>query len=97
MIRKLYALAVALVISLPATAAFAQDPSANDLSPWPLLSSLIYGIIGILIYVLGYLVFDRMMQLNLRRELVEDQNQALGIMLAGLFIGLAIVIAAAIN
>jgi uncharacterized membrane protein YjfL (UPF0719 family) len=97
MIRKLYPLAVALVMFLPAQVALAQDPAASDLSPWPLLSSLLYGAIGILIYVLGYLVFDRMIRLDLHRELVEDQNMALGIMLAGLFIGLGIVIAAAIT
>lgn len=90
-------LLAALLLTLWPHSALAQGPEASDLGFWPLLSSFLYGIIGIAIYVLGYLVFDRMMRLDLRRELVEDQNQALGLMLGGLFIGLAIIIAAAIN
>jgi uncharacterized membrane protein YjfL (UPF0719 family) len=60
----------------------------------PLLSTLVYGLIGILLAVVGYFVFDRLLKLDLRRELVEDQNTALGIMLAGVFIGISIVVAA---
>ncbi|PAP79772.1 hypothetical protein B1759_13270 [Rubrivirga sp. SAORIC476] len=43
--------------------------------------------------VLGYVVFDKVAGLNLRHELVEDQNVAVGVMLAGAFIGIGIVIA----
>jgi uncharacterized membrane protein YjfL (UPF0719 family) len=81
---------------LPSGVVFAQDvPGAsNDLNWYPLLSTFIYGLIGIVLAVAGYFVFDRLLGLDLRRELVEDQNTALGIMLAGVFIGIAIVVAA---
>ena len=81
---------------LPSGIAFAQDAprATNDLNWYPLLSTLIYGLIGIILAVFGYYVFDRLLRLDLRRELVEDQNTALGIMLAGVFIGIAIVVAA---
>jgi uncharacterized membrane protein YjfL (UPF0719 family) len=80
---------------LPSGIAYAQDaPMARaDLSWQSFLSTILYGLMGILLTVVGYFVFDRLLGLDLRRELVEDQNTALGIMLAGAFIGLAIVIA----
>jgi uncharacterized membrane protein YjfL (UPF0719 family) len=91
---------VLLLVTLfwPASAVFAQgDAGAEDLSVWAVLSTVIYGIIGIILCILGYLAFDRLAKLDLRRELVEDQNVALGIMLAGVFVGIAIVVAAAIT
>ncbi|MBN1217965.1 MAG: DUF350 domain-containing protein [Anaerolineae bacterium] len=81
---------------MPGGIVYAQDAPrvASDLSWQPLVSTLLYGSIGIVLAVAGYFVFDRMIGLDLRRELVEDQNVALGIMLAGVFIGIAIVVGA---
>jgi uncharacterized membrane protein YjfL (UPF0719 family) len=92
---KLFA-AFVLTAVMPSGIALAQGTpgASNDLAPMPLLSTLVYGLIGILLAVVGYFVFDRLLKLDLRRELVEDQNTALGIMLAGVFIGISIVVAA---
>ncbi len=81
---------------LPSGIAFAQGTpgASNDLNWVPMVSTLIYGFIGIVLTVVSYFVFDRLLGLDLKRELVEDQNTALGIMLAGVFIGIAIVIGA---
>ncbi|MEM0964311.1 MAG: DUF350 domain-containing protein [Bacteroidota bacterium] len=89
-------LAVALS-AVPARAQEAADivvaePSGLTLTVF--LSTLVYGAVGILMCVLGYVVFDKVAGLNLKHELVEDQNTAVGIMLAGAFIGIAIVVAA---
>ena len=94
--RKL--LASLLVFSAwPQSVVLAQGvEDTAGLSLWPILSTVIYGVIGILLCILGYLAFDRLAGLDLQRELVEDQNVALGIMLAGVFVGIAIVVAAAI-
>jgi uncharacterized membrane protein YjfL (UPF0719 family) len=87
-----------LAAVMPSGIALAQDaPGTSNalavLSLLSLLSTLVYGVIGIILVVLGYFVFDRLLKLDLRRELVEDQNTALGIMLAGVFIGISIVVA----
>lgn len=94
--RKL--LALTLILTLwPSTTVLAQDAVVtSSLSPWEMLATIIYGIIGIALCVLGYFAFDRLAGLDLQRELVEDQNTALGLMLAGVFLGIAIVVAAAI-
>lgn len=102
--KLLLILLVAALVSvlLPTGAVLAQDgvtlvEENYGLALIPILSTLLYGIIGVLLYVLGYVAFDRLMRLDLRRELVEDQNDALGIMMAGVFIGIAIIIASAIT
>ena len=94
---KLKLLGLILLVTLfwPSSVVLAQGE--EDLSLWAVLSTVVYGIIGIILCILGYLAFDRLARLDLRRELVEDQNIALGIMLAGVFIGIAIVVAAAIT
>lgn len=82
--------------ALAAAPAFAQDaPRASaGLAAHTLLSTVVYGLLGIALCVLGYVLFDKVAGFNLRHELVEDQNVAVGIVLAGAFIGIAIVVAA---
>lgn len=84
----------ALLIALAPLPAFAQAAESADLNGALLLSTVLYGIIGIAMCVLGYFAFDKIAGLDLKRELVEDENLALGVMLAGVFIGIAIVVAA---
>jgi len=62
-----------------------------------LLESGIYSIFGILIIVVSYLLIDKCTKFSLKKELIEDENIALGTMFAGFFIALAIIIAAAIK
>lgn len=85
-----------LPLALVAGAASAQDiPRASaGLAAETLLSTVVYGLLGIALCVLGYVLFDKVAGFNLRHELVEDQNVAVGIVLAGAFIGIAIVVAA---
>ena len=88
--------ALLLALAAPAVAQDVLAPVAaesTDLSLTVFLSTLLYGAIGILMCVLGYVAFDKVAGLNLKHELVEDQNTAVGIMLAGAFIGIAIVVA----
>ena len=94
--RKLLALVpIAMFLFLPTSVALAQEaPGTIELAPLAILSTLLYGTIGIILCVAGYFAFDKIARLDLQRELVEDQNIALGIMLAGVFIGISIVVAA---
>ena len=89
--------AFVLAAVMPSGIAFAQETprvAAADLAILSFISTLVYGLLGIVLAVFGYFVFDRLLKLDLRRELVEDQNMALGIMLAGVFIGISIVVGA---
>lgn len=94
MISRLLPLLITLMCVL-SSAALAQDGPGGSGLAWPaLLSTVVYGLIGIALCVLGYFAFDKIAGLSLQHELVEDQNIALGIMLAGVFIGIALVVAA---
>lgn len=91
---------ILIAMSLAALVTFGQDPVAapnSSLAAGPIISTILYGLIGLVLYVIGYFCFDRIMKLDLRKELVVDQNEALGIMMAGVFIGLAIIITAAMS
>lgn len=62
-----------------------------------IISSIIYFVIGIIFFMLGYLVkrlLDKK-QYNINDE-IDNGNTAAGIMVAGIFIGLAIVISGVI-
>ena len=92
--RRLILLLSAAVLAVPAAAQEVVVRESSGLSVSVFLSTLLYGTVGVLMCVLGYLVFDKVIGLNIKHELVEDQNTAVGIMLAGAFIGIAIVVAA---
>jgi len=93
-LSRLAAPLFAAVLALPVAAQEVVLRETTGLSVSVFLSTLLYGVVGILMCVLGYVVFDKVIGLNIKHELVEDQNVAVGIMLAGAFIGIAIVVAA---
>ncbi|MBF2053061.1 MAG: DUF350 domain-containing protein [Candidatus Sericytochromatia bacterium] len=66
------------------------------LSPGILLVSLIYAVLGMIFLMVAYKVFDIVNALEFTKEL-EKNNQALGTVIAGFFIAMAIIIAAAIH
>jgi uncharacterized membrane protein YjfL (UPF0719 family) len=53
--------------------------------------SALFGLLGILIMAVGYLIFDKMIPLDFNKEL-EKNNLAVGILIAGLLIGIAIIV-----
>ena len=77
--------------------------AANDGDAWTgqfkwagILSTVVYGVLGILLSILGYKVYDLITPFSLTKELEEDQNTAVGIVVAGMIIGVSIIVAAAI-
>ncbi len=61
-----------------------------------ILVSIIYGAIGIAMLIIGYYVFDLLTPYSTRKELVDDQNVAVGIVVGAVVLGIAIIIGAAI-
>ena len=60
-------------------------------------AAVIFALLGILLFILGFIVFDRMTPGSLWKELLEDQNTALGILMGCVAIAIAIIIAAAVH
>ncbi|MBI3893108.1 MAG: DUF350 domain-containing protein [Candidatus Wallbacteria bacterium] len=61
------------------------------------LSALIYAVLGLVILVAGFVIIDWWTPYDLWKEIVEDKNIALSIMVGGFTLGLSIIIAAAIH
>jgi putative membrane protein len=66
--------------------------------PEAIVSSLIFGVIGILLMLLGYKLFDWILPgIKFEEELASKHNIAVAIVIAAMIVGVAIVIAAAIG
>ena len=55
-----------------------------------LLSTVVYAVLGVLLLMLFAWVINLIFRLDLRRELIEDQNPGLGMAFAGTAIAIAI-------
>ncbi len=62
-----------------------------------ILSSLIYALLGIFIFVIGFVVVDKLTPYDLWKQLVEEKNLALAIVVGAAALGICIIIAAAIH
>ena len=60
-----------------------------------LVTTLIFVSIGIVFFAVAYFILGRMFPIH--KEIEEDQNTALGIVIGSIMIGIAIIIAAAIQ
>jgi putative membrane protein len=60
-----------------------------------LVTTLIFVFIGLIIFCVAYAILSRVFHIH--KEIEEDQNTALGIVIGSIMIGLAIIIAAAIQ
>jgi uncharacterized membrane protein YjfL (UPF0719 family) len=62
-----------------------------------LLVAAIFSILGLVILGLVWLFLVKVLPFSLRKEMEDDQNTALGIVLGCLILGISIIIAAAIH
>lgn len=62
-----------------------------------IVGSVVYSGIGLGMFVTAYRVMQWILPFSLRKELEEDQNIAIGVMMGAMMLGLAIIIAAAIH
>lgn len=61
-----------------------------------LTGTLVYSFLGIFIMTVSFCIIEKVTSFSLKKEIIEDENIALGTMFAGFFIAVAIIIAAAI-
>lgn len=69
----------------------------NPLDPTYLIATLVYTGIGVLVFLVAFWLMGKVTPFSLRKEIEEDQNTALGIVMGSVILGLAIIIAAAIS
>lgn len=61
------------------------------------VSSAAFAGIGLVVFGIAFLLIVKLAPFSVRKEIEEDHNVSLGIILAGVFIGVSIIIAAAIG
>ena len=74
-----------------------MDQFLADLRPGLILGTLVYSLIGMLIFAFSFWIFNKVIPFSIRKEIEDDQNTALGIIIGSLLIGQAVIVAAAIH
>ena len=83
--------------ALHALAVMAEGPrAASGLDALSLAGTVAYAILGVLLLMVFAWAINTIFKLDLRRELIEDQNIGLGLAFAGTDIAISIIIAATI-
>jgi uncharacterized membrane protein YjfL (UPF0719 family) len=61
------------------------------------VASVLYSVIGIVMFALSFFAINTMSPFSIRKEIEEDHNTALGIVIAAVILGLSMIIAAAVG
>lgn len=69
----------------------------HDLKPEVLVASVAYTLLGLSLFGGSLWIITKVVPFSVRKEIEEDQNTALGIMIGCMFLGIAIIVAAAIH
>lgn len=62
-----------------------------------LVSAVMFTLLGILIFVIAFVVMDRVTPYHLWKEIVQEHNIALAVLVGAMSIGISIIIASAIH
>lgn len=61
------------------------------------VNAILFAFIGIFIFTVAFVVLDKLTPYHLWKEIVQEHNQALAILVGALSIGICIIIAAAVH
>jgi len=67
------------------------------LKPGIVLGSLLYAVIGVLVFWISFVVIDKLTPYKLWEEIVEHKNLALAIVVAAMCISIGLIVSAAIH
>jgi putative membrane protein len=68
-----------------------------DIQATNVVNAIIYAAIGIVIFAGAFLVIDKVTPYNLWKEIVQEHNTALALLLGAMSLGICIIIAAAVH
>ena len=63
----------------------------------PIVDSLLYSVLGTIVLLGAFAFIERVLPFLLRKEVAEDQNVALGIILGAFILGVSLIISSAIR
>jgi uncharacterized membrane protein YjfL (UPF0719 family) len=58
---------------------------------------LVFSFIGLVMFAIAFVLFEKLVKISIKKEIAEDNNTAMGIVMAGMMIAMAIIVAAAIS
>ena len=67
------------------------------LKPAAFIGSIVYALVGVLIFWLCFVIIDKITPYDLWNEIVEKQNKALALVVAAMCLGISLIVAAAIT
>ena len=62
-----------------------------------IIEGIVFSIVGLIVLMIGYKVFDMATPYDLNRQIAEENNTAAGIAVAGVLVSLGIIVAAAMG
>ena len=63
----------------------------------PVVDSILYSVLGTIVLLAAFALIERVLPFSLRKEVTEDQNIALGIILGAFILGVSLIISSAIR
>lgn len=61
------------------------------------VASIVYSVIGVVVFWVSFIVIDKITPYDLWKQLVEERNVALAIVVGAMCLGVAIIVASAIH
>lgn len=62
-----------------------------------IVDAVVFSTVGLIFFGIAFVIVQKVLPFSLRKEIEEDQNTALGIVLASIVIGIAMIVSAAIH
>lgn len=62
-----------------------------------LVSALAFSLVGILLFAIAFVIIVKVSPFSMRKEIEEDQNTALAIIIGSVIIGISLIVAAAVH
>ena len=63
----------------------------------PMIAALVYATIGLVIFGLAFIVVDRLTPYHLWKEIIDEKNSALAIVVGAVAVGISIIVSSAIR
>lgn len=93
----LYSVVILLLLQQAAAWAQGAAPRAGgwrpDSFPMAIASTTVFAILGVLIAIIGFKLFDLLTPFNLEQEICEKQNIAVAILCGAMVLGICLVVA----
>jgi hypothetical protein len=83
-------------VVLPLAQAGSSEPSAADVLFGHLIAAIVFSIVGIVVFFGSLWLMEKLTPFSIVKEIDEEHNQALAIIVGAIVLGISVIIAAAI-